>query len=89
MSAGNKPSAFTINDNDITCAENTQKEQIWNANVQLTPITNEQRTPVTYNIQRSPNNNMQQTPISNDVQRTPNVQRDSMESLNATEQNDT
>ena len=53
------------------------------------PITNEQRTPVTYNVQRSPNNNMQQMPISNDVQQTPNVQRDSMESLNAAEQNDT
>ena len=31
---------------------------------------------------------MQQTPISNDVQQTPNVQQDSMESLNAAEQND-
>ena len=89
MSAGDKPPAVTINDNDITCAENTQKERTWNANVQLTPITNEQRTPVTCNAQRSPNNNMQHTPITEDVQQTPNVQWDSMESLNAAKQNDT
>ena len=73
-SAGDKPSAVTINDNDITCAENTQKERTWNANVQLTPVTNEQRTPVNYNVQRSPNDNMQQTPITEVVQPTPNVQ---------------
>lgn len=34
VSAGYKLSAVTINDDDITCAENTQKEQTWNANVQ-------------------------------------------------------
>ena len=82
-------SCYTINDDDITCAENTQMEPTWNANVQLTPITNEQWMPVTYNVQRSPKNNMQQTPISNDVQQTWNVQRDSMESLNMAEQHDT
>lgn len=88
VSAGDKPTAVTINDNDITCAENTQKERTWNANVQLTPITNEQRTPATYNVQRSPNN-MQQTPITKDVQQTPIVQRDTMDSPNTAKQNDT
>lgn len=88
VSTGDKPPVVTDKD-DMTCAEQTQQERTMNTNVQLTPITNEQRTPVTNNVQQTPNTNMQRTPITNDVQRTPNVQRDNMQSLNATKQNGT